>query len=97
MAYLAAELRKSDPDRYLCALLVPAERRAVVMAMVFLDHELARVPELVSQPMAGLIRYQWWREAIDEAAAGRPREQPVVEELAAASGGAGWPLRRCSS
>jgi phytoene/squalene synthetase len=83
-AYLAAEARKSDPDRYLCALLAPTDRRAAVMAMILLDHELARVPELVSQPVAGLIRYQWWREAIDEASAGRPRQQPVVEELAAA-------------
>ena len=89
VAYLAAELRKSDPDRYLCALLAPAERRAAVIALGLLDRELARVPDLVSQPMAGLIRYQWWREAIDEAAAGRPRQQPLVEELAAAIG-RGW-------
>ena len=83
-AYLAAEARKSDPDRYLCALLAPADRRAAVMAMVFRPRAGAGARGLVSQPVAGLIRYQWWREAIDEASAGRPRQQPVVEELAAA-------------
>ena len=84
-AYLAQEARQADPDRYLCALLAPAERRAAVMALVLFNHELARVPEIVTQPMAGLIRYQWWREAIDEVVAGRPpRQHPVVEELAVA-------------
>ena len=90
MDYLAAELRKRDPDRYLCALLAPKERRAAVIALLLLDRELARVPKLVTQPMAGMIRFQWWREAIDEAAtAGQPRQQPLVEELAAAIG-RGW-------
>jgi phytoene synthase len=35
--------------------------------------------------MAGMIRYQWWRDAIDEITAGRaPRQHPVVCELAQA-------------
>lgn len=82
--YLLAEARAHDPDRYLCALFVPAERRGVVLALILLNHELARVPDVVSQPMAGYIRYQWWREAIAEAARGAPRAHPVVEELALA-------------
>jgi phytoene synthase len=83
-AYLLAEARTHDPDRYLCALFVPAERRGAVLALILLNRELARVPELVSQPMAGYIRHQWWREAIAEAAQGTPRAHPVVEELAPA-------------
>lgn len=83
--YLAAEARKSDPDRYLCALFAPAERRDAVLGLVLFHHELARVAEIVSQPMAGLIRYQWWREAVAETAAGQPpRQHPVVLELAQA-------------
>ena len=83
--YLAAEARKSDPDRYLCALFAPAERRNAVLGLVLFHHELARVAEIVSQPMAGLIRYQWWREAVAEAAAGQPpRQHPVVLELVTA-------------
>ena len=83
--YLATEARKSDPDRYLCALFAPPERRDAVLGLVLFHHELARVAEIVSQPMAGLIRYQWWREAVAEAAAGQPpRQHPVVLELATA-------------
>ncbi len=85
--YLAGEARRRDPDRYLCALFAPAARRDAFLGLVLFNHELARVPGAVSQPMAGYIRYQWWREAIDELAAGKPaRRHPVVAELAAALG-----------
>lgn len=40
---------------------------------------------MVSQPMAGLIRLQWWREALADIVAGRPpRAHPVVQDLHAA-------------
>lgn len=81
-AYLLDEARRHDPDRALCALFAPAERRPGVLALLLLNHELARIPDVVTQPVAGMIRYQWWREAIAEAAAGRPRAHPVVQGLA---------------
>lgn len=87
--YLLAEARRADPDRYLCALFAPEPRREPLLALVLLHHELARVPARVTNPMAGLIRYQWWRDAVAEAARGSPREHPVVEGLAAGLG-AGW-------
>ncbi|HET6468700.1 MAG TPA: squalene/phytoene synthase family protein [Geminicoccaceae bacterium] len=82
-AFLAEEARRHDPDRYLCALFAPAERRDALLGLLLFNQELARIPELVSQPMAGMIRYQWWREAVTEAAQGRPRAHPVVRALAA--------------
>jgi phytoene synthase len=83
--YLAAEARRHDPDRFLCALFAPAERRDAVLGLVLLHHELAKVPDVVSQPMAGYIRYQWWRDAVEEIGQGRePRRHPVVGALAQA-------------
>ncbi len=87
--YLLAEARRVDPDRYLCALFAPADRREPLLALAVLARDLARIPDMVTQPMAGLIRYQWWREAVAEAGAGRPREHPVVEALAVGLG-QGW-------
>ncbi len=84
-AFLLGEARRHDPDRYLCALLAPADRRATLIALTVFNHELARVPEVVSQPLAGMIRLQWWRDAIDELVRGEvPRRQPVVEAMAEA-------------
>jgi phytoene synthase len=89
-AYLAAEARRHDPDRYLTALFAPAPRRDVVLALILLDCELARVPGMVRERMAGLIRYQWWRDALDEIESGAPaRRHPVALALGEALR-AGW-------
>jgi phytoene synthase len=84
-AFLIGEARRHDPDRYLCALLAPADRRDTLIALTVFNHELARVPEVVSQPLAGMIRLQWWRDVIDELVRGASsRHHPVVESLAEA-------------
>jgi phytoene synthase len=82
MSGLAEEARAADPDRFLCALFMPPAQRDAAMALVLLNHELARIPELVSKPLPGLIRCQWWREALEATAAGRPPDHPVLRALA---------------
>ena len=54
--YLLAETKRRDPDRYLCALFAPADRRDSVLALVLFNDELARILKVVTQPMTGLIR-----------------------------------------
>ncbi len=79
--FLVEEARRQDPDRFLCAIFAPAEYRSLILGLILFNHELARVPEIASEPMLGMIRYQWWRDALKEAAEGRPRRHPVVEVL----------------
>jgi phytoene synthase len=82
---IGAFARTHDPDRFLCALFAPAERREAIFALIALNHELARAREAASNPLAALIRLQWWREAIEEVAAGRPaRRHEVAGPLHAA-------------
>ncbi len=77
--------RRGDPDRFLCALFAPAPKREALFALIAFNHELARAREVTSQPMATLIRLQWWHEAVEEAAAGRPaRRHEVAAPLHAA-------------
>ena len=80
----AAELRRHDPDRFLTALFAPAERREALFALYAFNLEVARAREMVSEPMLGRIRLQWWREAIEGIYAGSPRRHYVVDPLAAA-------------
>ncbi|WP_376091170.1 phytoene/squalene synthase family protein [Roseomonas sp. CCTCC AB2023176] len=83
LSAVGAIARRHDPDRFFCALFAPAERREAVFTLVAFNHELARAREVASQPMLALIRLQWWRDAIEEVAAGRPpRRHEVVEPLA---------------
>jgi phytoene synthase len=82
---IGAFARLHDPDRFLCALFAPASVREAIFALIALNHELARAREATTNPMAALIRLQWWRDAIEEARAGRPpRRHEVAEPLQAA-------------
>ncbi|MBR0674035.1 phytoene/squalene synthase family protein, partial [Neoroseomonas soli] len=82
---IGAFARSHDPDRYLCALFAPAEKREAIFALIALNHELARAREAAANPMAALIRLQWWRDAVEEAGTGRPpRRHEVAEPLHAA-------------
>jgi len=66
-------------------LLAPAAARPALWALLAFNYEIARVREVVSQPIMGQIRLQWWREALDDIVAGRPpRQHYVVGPLAAA-------------
>src|SRR5918997_5524748 len=86
---LAEFVRRHDPDRFLCALFAPAARRDALFALIAFNHELARAREAARNPMAALIRLQWWRDAVEEAPAGKAaRRHEVAEPLARAIRGA---------
>ncbi len=77
---LAELVRRHDRDRYQTALFAPADRREALFALYAFNYEIARVREIVTQPMLGQIRLQWWREAVAAAFAGAPPRQHVVAE-----------------
>ena len=59
-AYCEALVRTAD--RSLTALYAPAEHRSALALYAF-NIEIARVREVVRDPMAGEIRLQWWSDA----------------------------------
>jgi NADH dehydrogenase [ubiquinone] 1 alpha subcomplex assembly factor 6 len=84
---LAAGLRRRDRDRYQTALFAPPNRRAALFALYAFNYEIARIREAVREPLLGLMRLQWWRDALDEIYSGaNPRRHEIVEPLAAAIG-----------
>jgi phytoene/squalene synthetase len=80
---LSASVRAADPDRYFSALFAPPPLRAQLMALYAFNHEVARVAETVREPMLGAIRLEWWRETVEGAANGMPRNHDVAKGLAA--------------
>lgn len=78
---LARTVRDGDYDRFLTTLFAPPEKREPLLALIAFNLEIARVRDAVREPMLGQIRLQWWREALAEAAAGRPRRHDVLEGL----------------
>ena len=58
-----------------------------MFALYAFNYEIARVREIVREPMLGQIRLQWWREAVSAAFSGMPpRQHEVVLPLKL-----GWP------
>lgn len=76
--------RSFDPDRYFCALFAAAKDREALFAIYAFNGEIARIREAVSEPMLGMIRLQWWRDAIAAIYGGTPPVHVVVAGLAAA-------------
>jgi phytoene synthase len=87
---LDALVRRVDPDRWLASrFIADPKARTDVIALYAFNYELARVAGGVSNALMGEIRLTWWREAMEEIAAGQPpRRHPTVEAVAAA----GYPL-----
>ncbi|MBX9596787.1 MAG: squalene/phytoene synthase family protein, partial [Roseomonas sp.] len=82
---IAAFARVHDPDRFLTAIFMPATAREAFFSLIAFNHELARAREATTNPVAALIRLQWWRDAVAEAAAGAPaRRHEVAAPLHAA-------------
>jgi NADH dehydrogenase [ubiquinone] 1 alpha subcomplex assembly factor 6 len=52
------------------------------MAIRAFNIELARIPDVVSNPMIGAMRMQFWRQTIDSTFNQRPPEEPVAILLA---------------
>jgi NADH dehydrogenase [ubiquinone] 1 alpha subcomplex assembly factor 6 len=71
-------LRRHDRDRYLLHLFAPSRHRHVIVGLFAFNAEISRTRDAVSEPQLGLIRLQWWRDAI---AGLHPEAQPPHEIL----------------
>ncbi|MCR9070186.1 MAG: squalene/phytoene synthase family protein [Alphaproteobacteria bacterium] len=83
LAACAEIVRRHDRERYLVCLFAEPDARAGLFALLAANHEIAKTAEVVSDPMIGHIRLQWWREAFEGIEAGTPRAHEVVLPLAA--------------
>jgi phytoene/squalene synthetase len=82
LSYCLDTVRRYDRDRFLLGLTVPASRRAALWALFAFNHEIAKTREVVSEPTLGLIRLQWWRDALNQLYQGKVLEHEVLAALA---------------
>jgi len=79
LSFCAELVRAHDYDRYLCAMFAPETARAGLMAVYAFNQEIAKIRDVITEPVSGHIRLQWWREALDTVyAGGNPRHQVAV-------------------
>jgi 15-cis-phytoene synthase len=84
IAYVTALVREHDRPRYYATLFAPAEARADLFALYGFAAEVARVPDLVSEPGLGEIRLRWWQDSLVEAVgSGGAGGTPTLRAIAA--------------
>lgn len=80
--YCARQVQSGDRDRFLLTMALPPATRPALLTILAFHLEIARTREVVSEPLLGRIRLQWWREALEELRAGTTRKHEVIEALA---------------
>ncbi|MFS2326527.1 phytoene/squalene synthase family protein [Brucella sp. H1_1004] len=79
--YCLALLREADRDRYLSVLYAPEEKRGALAALYAFNAEIARIRDLVHEPLPGEVRLQWWRDLINGEARGSAEAHPLAAAL----------------
>jgi len=82
--YCADRVRRFDRDRFLTATFCPPDRRPDLLALYAFNIEIAGVREMVSEPLLGHIRIQWWRDALGGIYDGDPPPHQVAGPLSRA-------------
>lgn len=74
-------LRDSDRDRYLACLLSPQAHRPALAALYAFNAELARIRDVVREPLPGEVRLQYWRDLLEGRDHGATAANPVAAAL----------------
>jgi phytoene synthase len=91
-AFVAAQLRQHDRDRYYATLLLPAGTRPAVAALYAFNADIASVRDRAHDPAAGEIRLQWWADALVGQGHGSVRQNPLAAALLDAISEYGLPV-----
>ncbi len=68
----------------MCTSVAPIDKRGPLLALLAFNLEIATIPEIVSEPLLGEIRLQWWRDTLDAIFDSREIEHPVALGLKSA-------------
>jgi phytoene/squalene synthetase len=79
----AALVERADPLRFRAAMAAPVDARKILFPLYAFNVEVARAPWVTQETMIAEMRLQWWRDALEEiAAGGTVRRHEVVDGLA---------------
>lgn len=82
LSHAAQLVSRLDRDRFATALFAPLEQREALMLLYAFNAEIATVMESVREPMAGMIRLQWWQDSLIAGAEGGACDNhPVARPL----------------
>lgn len=79
--YCMQFLRDADPDRYVSILYAPEDKRGALASIYAFNAEIARIRDLIHDPLPGEVRLQWWRDLINGTEHGAVSANPVAAAL----------------
>jgi len=79
--FCADHVRQHDPDRYLCTMFSPPSVRPALFSLYAFNCELALVRERVQESILGEMRFQWWRDQVENAYGGSVRPDGIAGSL----------------
>ena len=86
-------VERGDPDRHAVTRAADPAAQARLWPLYALNLEVARAPWVTQEPMIAEMRLQWWREAVEEIAAGKAaRAHEVAAPLAGVMRDAALPV-----
>ena len=81
LSALGESLRRHDHDRFVTAMFAPPERRADLWVLYAFNLELSQIRSQVREPLAGMIRLQWWRDVVEGTRREEALRHPVGGKL----------------
>ncbi|AFX98259.1 hypothetical protein A1OE_45 [Candidatus Endolissoclinum faulkneri L2] len=75
-------VRRYDRERYLVSLFAQPEMCEDLFTVLAVNHEITKIVDVVSDPLIGFVRLQWWQESFDAIELGTPSSYEVVLSLA---------------
>ena len=91
------QLRRHDYERYLPTLFAEKTKKRGLQALLAFNLELAMTADMVSEPLLGRIRLQWWRDCLAEMKRGEAKRHATVLLLAEAVDARNVDLRKLES
>ncbi|PYH43845.1 uncharacterized protein BP01DRAFT_93958 [Aspergillus saccharolyticus JOP 1030-1] len=82
--YCSNLLRKYDSPSYTLHTFIPRHAQPMYFALRALNVSLSQIPDTTSSHTIGLMRLQYWRDAVTKTLAGQPPKEPIAILLAAA-------------
>ncbi len=72
-------LKLHDSDKYMALHFAPPDKKEELAALFNFHYLVSQIPVEVSEPMIGMIKFQWWRDCLEEIIDGKPpRPHPVL-------------------
>lgn len=84
-AYCANLIRQYDAPSHLVQTFIPHAARDAFLAIRAFNIEVARVADVTSTPVVGMMRMQFLRDTITKSLAGKPPKEPIAVLLAKAA------------